>query len=102
VDKIKILNPAHPGGSITSRNRAERYVRRGVAKWTSTDSISFIASDHRHASAVESVHLKHRIAARGYDQIGRMTLDQVQGLPVCGPAIKCFMLQSKRGNGYGR
>jgi len=96
LDKIKILNPAHPGGSITSRKRAERYVRRGVAKWTSTDSISFIADDHRHVSALDS----STKAQIGYDQIGRMTLDQVQGLPVCGPAIKCFMLLSKRGNGY--
>jgi hypothetical protein len=100
VDKIRILNPAHPGGSITSRKRAERYVRRGVAKWTTPDSISFIADDHRHVSVVSSVDHAARIATRGYDAIGRMTLDQVQGLPVCGPAIKCFMLLSKRGNGH--
>lgn len=96
MDKIKILNPAHPGGSITSRKRAERYVRRGVAKWSSTDSISFIEADHRHKSVVASADFSER----GYDAIGRMTLDQVQGLPCAGPAIKCFMLQSKRGNGY--
>ena len=96
MNNIRILNPAHPGGSITSRKRAERYVRRGVAKWTSTDSITFIESDHRHVSAIDST-TKARI---GYDQIGRMTLDQVQGLPVCGPAIKCFTLLSKRGPGY--
>ena len=96
TNKIKILNPAHPGGSITSRKRAERYVRRGVAKWAGAESISFIADDHRHVSALSAT-TKAQI---GYDQIGRMTLDQVQGLPVCGPAIKCFTLLSKRGPGY--
>lgn len=101
LDKIKILNPAHPGGSIITRKRAERHVRRGVARWATADSIQFIGEDHRHASAVASVDLQSRLMDRGYDAIGRMSLDQVQGLPCAGPAVKVFMLQSKRGNGYG-
>ncbi len=90
MDKINILNPPRLGGSITSRKRAERYVRRGVARWVGGSAIRFLESDHRHVSAIDS-------AARS--QLG---YDQVKGLPVCGPAIKCFMLPSKRGNGYGR
>lgn len=99
MPKIRILNPAHPGGSHTSVKQAERYVRRGVARWIG-DALEFIESDHRHISVVASADLRDRIAARGYDDIGCMTLNQVQGLPVCGDAIKAFMIPSKRGNGY--
>ena len=111
MNNIRILNPAHPGGSITSRKRAERYVRRGVAKWESPNTLRFIEDDYRHQTVVTSLEDSYlleqrakaafeRSSACGYDAIGRMTLDQVQGLPVCGPAIKCFTLLSKRGPGY--
>ena len=50
MDKIKILNPAHPGGAITSRKRAERYVARGVARWVG-NALEFIEGDYRFVSA---------------------------------------------------
>jgi hypothetical protein len=104
-NNVRIENPIHAGGAITSRKRAERYVSRGVARWIAKDRIRFIEPDYRRLSAVAAHSEKQwrdECARRGYDRIGHMTLDQVAGLPTTGPAIKVFVLPTKRGPGFCR
>ena len=99
MDKIKILNPAHPGGSITSRKRAERYVRRGVAKWTGAESIQFIETDHRFISAKIQAELWLDTAGEQhwYDKEGPMSYKDLRGLPFAGLTIERYsQLMSRR------
>jgi len=89
---VRILNPA-AGRGYTSRKCAERYVRRGVARWVKDSNgracLEFLAISPVSAAVARSV---ARDAA--YDRVihtGLATLEQMAALPMISPgvALKC-------------
>lgn len=90
--KIRVSNPV--GGQLTYMplRAAQRYVARGRARWQNPRTICFIEDSPDRRSAEKSA------AALGtqlaYDRIGRMTLEQIEGIPVIGDPVKLFTLRS--------
>ncbi len=87
---VRILNPV--GSAYTSLKQATSYVTSGKAKWEG-GSIRFTEKWSERAKSSSTWHyiLKYRLRTQdqaGYDSIDRMTLPQIQGLPLAGPAIK--------------
>jgi len=72
--KVAIVNPVAGGGSITSRNRARRFISRGVAEYTSPaeDEIRFLQTPKQQA-LVQSA--EERLHAR----VTGCTIDHLQG-----------------------
>ena len=69
------------GHSHTSQKRADRFVRKGQARWLPDGTLQFIESDFGHISA-------GRCAAKSLiftDGTGIATLGQIAGLPVLNP-----------------
>lgn len=82
---IRIENPVS-GCGYTSRNRAKRFVSQGRAAWTSQSSIRFVAQDHRHTSAQQSVDN----TIRSYDRAahsGIATYRELANLPLVAPGV---------------
>lgn len=79
-----MLNPVsgHQLTYISQRN-AERYVKRGRARWRG-DAIVFIEGTHDRISAERLASQSH------YDRIGQMTTQQVTGIPMLGDVVKLF------------
>lgn len=82
--KVKVVNPVsgHQLTFISQRN-AERYVKRGRARWRGEELV-FIEGTHDRLSA-------ERLASQGnYDRIGQMSARQVTGIPMLGDVTKLF------------
>ena len=98
---IQILNPS--GSNYTTLKRAHSYVRAGRATWEGSAlrlSVSWVeqtqasrgvAPKFASIKAFERYKRAYRLRTMdeaGYDAVNSMTLDQIQGLPLAGPAIK--------------
>jgi len=86
TEKIRIVNPIQQGSCWTGRNRAERYVRIGRAVFVGPNSIRFIDSDLRNASALK----RAASAADKYDRVARTgvaSLSAIKNLPVVGKPL---------------
>lgn len=80
--KVRIENPI-AGTGITSLAHARRYVKRGLAEWTSESTIK-MRDCHQRESA------RRTIRPIVTDGSGFATLEQVQNLPCAGPAVRAF------------
>ena len=80
--KVRIDNPI-AGSGITSLAHARRYVKRGLAQWSSDTSIKMLDSHQRESA-------KRTIRPIVTDGRGFATLEAVQNLPCAGPAIRAF------------
>ena len=83
---IRIVNPVSDG-RFTSRNRANRFVKKGRAEWVEFGvSIRFVESDHRHRAAQKSVDMTRywydRAACSGTAQFADLV-----NVPVIAPAV---------------
>lgn len=78
------MNPVsgHQLTFISQRN-AERYVKRGRARWRG-DAIVFIEGTHDRLSAEKMA------SQSGYDRVGRMNTQQLHGIPMLGDVVKLF------------
>lgn len=78
------MNPVsgHQLTYISQRN-AERYVKRGRARWRG-DALVFIEGTHDRISAEKMA------SQTGYDRIGQMRARQVTGIPMLGDVTKLF------------
>lgn len=93
MNSVIIENPAFSGSRYTSLKAADRYVRRGRARWTVPGKrLRFIEEDHRHVSAAEQALLRNR----GYDARGLLTLTEVANLPCVRPVVLITMSQRTR------
>ena len=81
--RVQIVNPLPGCQSSTSLAHARRYIRRGAAKWIHPDRVLQFISGKVQAAAWSAV-------IRRGEGLGIAKLDQVQGLPVAGPAIRVF------------
>jgi hypothetical protein len=88
--KIRVANPVSVRMTYISRKAAERYVARGRARWHTHSTIHFIEDSYDRRAAERSMRLSSQLA---YDRIGRMTLEQMQGIPVIGDPLKLFTLR---------
>lgn len=84
-----MLNPVSGLRTFISRRNAERYVARGRARWQGA-ALLFIEDDHSCVSAKRSAKLDSQLA---YDRIGRMTVDQLKGVPLLGDPSKLFHIR---------
>lgn len=91
---VRILNPA-AGRGYTSRKCAERYVRRGVARWvkhaSGSDCLEFFKSGG--AAAVVAASVAKEIAYDRAANTGMAQLTELANLPMIAPGV--FM-------GFGR
>lgn len=82
---VRILNSV-TGCGLTSRKHAERYIRRGMARWVEDGRcIEFLArcDDHRQSSVEHSLQL-------GYDRAagtGMAGLTELANLPMINPGV---------------
>ncbi len=98
---VQILNPS--GSPYTSLKRAHEYVRAGRAIWDGpairftsvwleqTRAGAGIKPFFASLKSFEAYKLAYRLRTMdeaGYDSIDTMTVPQLQGLPLAGPAIK--------------
>ncbi len=81
---VEILNPAPGGARFASLDFARRHVARGLARWEGRKLR--IAEDHPALLACRSA---SEVTHHG-EGAGMARLDQVQGLPIAGPAIRMF------------
>ena len=81
-----MINPVSGKRTFIALRNAERYVARGRARWHG-DAIVFIEDRYDRAAAERTVALA---SACAYDRIGRMTMDQIAGVPVIGDITKLF------------
>lgn len=94
----KILNPTK--SAYTTHRRALQYVQAGRATWEG-NAIRLTDAYVRQCKQTEIHHYIKASRLRtmdeaGYDGVGQMTLDQMQGLPLAGPAEKLIMKGSSR------
>ena len=87
--KIRVANPVSGNLTYIPLESAKRYVARGCARWKNNRTIVFIEDHHIYRSAEDSV----LIARTGYDRIGRMSFEQIKGLPVIGDPVKLFTVR---------
>ncbi len=80
--KVKIDNPIS-GIGLTSENHARRYVKRGLAQWSSPTSILMLDS-HQRTSAIKT------LRPIVHDGAGFAHVEAVQNLPCAGSAFKAF------------
>lgn len=79
---IRIINPLGVHDHI-GRKHADRYVKRGDAKYVGNALLFLRKTDSKREQAVQK-------SLRPFAPGGLATLDQVQGLPCAGPAIRIF------------
>ena len=96
---VRILNPAG-GRGYTSRKSAERYVRKGRARWVvdmGQECIEFHSQHHGHLAAVRSVESAHDESA--YDRVagsGLASIDALRNLPIAGDPMRVLMKRTRR------
>lgn len=82
--RVCISNPLPGGSRYTSLRNAERFVRRGLARWTGT-KLMFIESDTRDM-AIVSAEIGQLRKYLAYDRVARpMTLREIAAIPVICP-----------------
>ncbi len=86
---IRIVNPIS-GVGFTNRNRANRFVHSGRARWVDANTIEFLPANYRHVAAAQ------REVDRGYDGVTRMlTKREMANIPVVAP-WKALIERSRR------
>ncbi len=81
--KIRIENPLTGSGKMTSAAHARRYVKRGLAEWTSPASIHMVDC-HERLSA------EHATRPTVSDGAGFASIEAIQGLPCAGDADRAM------------
>lgn len=82
--RVSILNPTPGGNRYTSLRNAQRFVRRGVARW-SGERLEFITSDANNRKVIAE-EIKRLRTGMGYDRVQRaMTLEEIAAIPVVCP-----------------
>ena len=94
---IKIINPVPGGSAWTSIKRANRFVDDGRAIWEK-NCIRFVHAGQLQLALnkARDISLRRTPQEIGYDGVGMMRIDQIQGLPLTGPAQKLVTLGSNR------
>lgn len=78
--RVSILNPTPGGNRYTSLRNAQRFVRRGVARW-SGERLEFITSE-ANSRKVIAEEIKRLRTGMAYDRVQRpMTLDELRAIP---------------------
>lgn len=88
--KIRVGNPVRQCLTYIPLKNAEQYVARGRARWADDYTIWFLEDSYDRRAAECSAVLDSQLA---YDRIGRMSIEQVKGVPVVGDPLKLFMLR---------
>jgi hypothetical protein len=86
--QVRILNPAS-GCGYTSRKCAERYVRRGMARWVKDDSgrdcLEFVADGGM--SRIIAASVTRETAYDRAAHTGMATLSELANLPMVAPGV---------------
>ena len=94
---VRILNP-FAGRGYTSRKRAERYVRRGVARWVEDSQgracLQFLATGQTAAAIAASMARNVGYDLAAYDGMAKM--HQMRNVPIVG-AGKMLNLGKRKG-----
>lgn len=97
---MRIDNPPIGGGEFTTRNRADRLVKKRLAVFIGECVIRFVARRPKaEASSEQSAH--QRITGVNYDRISRLlTTEEMRHLPLAGDRRKAFQKPSSAAAGW--